>query len=255
MQRYACNKKPVEGEVLVKQPGVYRLRWDNSYSLLKKKILYYSTSIDEERTGTSTILSPDEELISLDTLDPFELLQAIEASADGSISVADFFPVRVGHVFEPFFAALGYGKFTVRPSPFCGFATCLLTMEDMDIESKPISHFINIKQFYFDMLPHLKELEKQNLVTSILSARKIKKIIKKCSFKSVELPDIVSYFTDTSKASITQKFVQKAQFIIVHNTMDIAALDISRRCNCTVSTSYPSAPNKAGLAASCTGCI
>jgi len=42
----------------------------------------------QERTGTSTILSPDEELISLDTLDPFELLQAIEASADGSISVA-----------------------------------------------------------------------------------------------------------------------------------------------------------------------
>lgn len=119
-------------------------------------------------------------------------------------------------------------------------------------------------------------------------------IIKKCTLKSVELPDIVSYFTDTSKAAITQKFIHKTQFIIgsdapssrhfalllcsskphttllahvapyshvrtrprtVHNTMDIAALDMRRRCNCTVATSYPSAPNKVGLAASCTGCI
>jgi hypothetical protein len=39
-------------------------------------------------------------------------------------------------------------------------------------------------------------------------------IIKKCTLKSVELPDIVSYFTDTSKAAITQKFIHKTQFII-----------------------------------------
>lgn len=110
-------------------------------------------------------------------------------------------------------------------------------MEDVGITSTPISRFVNFKQFYFDMLPHLKELEKQNLVTSLLAARTIKKvrppeptmarshsyslysrgclqIIKKCTLKSVELPDIVSYFTDTSKAAITQKFIHKTQFII-----------------------------------------
>ncbi|ELR14028.1 emp24/gp25L/p24 family protein [Acanthamoeba castellanii str. Neff] len=246
------------GQVLVKRPGVYRLRWDNSYSLLRKKILYVSTSIEPfspQPAGPSVVLSPAEELISLDTLDPYELLQAIEAATEGAITTADFFPMKVGQVFEPFFGALGYGKFTIQPSPFCGFATCLLNMEDVGITSTPISRFVNFKQFYFDMLPHLKELEKQNLVTSLLAARTIKKIIKKCTLKSVELPDIVSYFTDTSKAAITQKFIHKTQFIIVHNTMDIAALDMRRRCNCTVATSYPSAPNKVGLAASCTGCI
>jgi len=258
MRRYSCSQQLVEGQVLVKRPGVYRLRWDNSYSLLRKKILYVATSIEPfspQPAGPSVVLSPAEELISLDTLDPYELLQAIEAATEGSITTADFFPMKVGQVFEPFFGALGYGKFTIQPSPFCGFATCLLNMEDAGITSMPISRFVNFKQFYFDMLPHLKELEKQNLVTSLLAARTIKKIIKKCTLKSVELPDIVSYFTDTSKAAITQKFIHKTQFIIVHNTMDIAALDMRRRCNCTVATSYPSAPNKVGLAASCTGCI
>jgi hypothetical protein len=122
-------------------------------------------------------------------------------------------------------------------------------MEDVGIKSTPISRFVNFKQFYFDMLPHLKELEKQNLVTSLLAARTIKKvtihlhlmcshvvsretsprrfdrslltspavrsqIIKKCTLKSVDLPDIVSYFTDSSKAAITQKFIHRTQFII-----------------------------------------
>jgi hypothetical protein len=36
-------------------------------------------------------------------------------------SPTDFFPMKVGQVFEPFFGALGYGKFTIQPSPFCGY--------------------------------------------------------------------------------------------------------------------------------------
>jgi hypothetical protein len=35
--------------------------------------------------------------------------------------VTDFYPMKVGQVFEPFFGALGYGKFTIQPSPFCGY--------------------------------------------------------------------------------------------------------------------------------------
>jgi hypothetical protein len=38
------------------------------------------------------VLSPAEELISLDTLDPYELLQAIEAATEGAITTAGPLP-------------------------------------------------------------------------------------------------------------------------------------------------------------------
>ncbi len=69
------------------------------------------------------------------------------------------------------------------------------------------------------------------------------------------MPDIVSYFTDSSKAAATQRFIRNTQFLVVHNTMDIAALDLRRRCHCTVVTGHPGTANSARLAASCAGCI
>jgi len=70
-----------------------------------------------------------------------------------------------------------------------------------------------------------------------------------------DMPDVMSYFTDEGKMAETQQFMHRLQFLLVHNNMDVAALDVSRRCHCAVATSAPSAPNVSRLAASCTGCI
>jgi hypothetical protein len=261
LRRYSSNLQTIEGELEIKKAGVYRLRWDNSYSKLRKKVLHLTSRVvsaetrerKERQTGEGGGEERDagsmvENLISLDTLDPYELLQTIEVATNKTITVQDFVPVSAGRVLEPFIGAVGYGKFAIRPSPFCGFAVFLMNFED--VQSTPINRFINFKRFYIQMTPLLKELESQNLVTNLLNAQKVKKIIKRCTLESMELPDIVAYLTDTSKAGVTNKFIHSTQFLIVHNMMDIAALDIRRRCMCTQATSYASAPNNSGLAAS-----
>jgi hypothetical protein len=87
--------------------------------------------------------------------------------------------VTAGKVLEPFLGAIGYGKFCIRPSPFCGYVECstrFLARADTNVgsfatflmnfdeaKSTPLSRFINFKNFYFEMLPLLKELESTNL--------------------------------------------------------------------------------------------
>ena len=48
--------------------------------------------LPSQPAGPSVVLSPAEELISLDTLDPYELLQAIEAATEGAITTAGQLP-------------------------------------------------------------------------------------------------------------------------------------------------------------------
>ncbi len=228
-------------------------------------------------------------------------------------------PTPQKHIIHSFIYLLMVWATSANRASALRFATCLLNMEDVGITSTPISRFVNFKQFYFDMLPHLKELEKQNLVTSLLAARTIKKVRPPSTSRFDALtnhsplsfysracvgacrssrsapssrsscptscptsptprrrPSPRSSSTRPSSSSVrTSSFFNArhdttrhdqqhdthmarnthAHRNAVHNTMDIAALDMRRRCNCTVATSYPSAPNKVGLAASCTGCI
>lgn len=67
------------------------------------------------------------------------------------------------------------------------------------------------------------------------------------------LPDLYTYLTDKSKAETTHRFIQNLQFVVVHNNMDIAALDLTRRCNCAMGTQ--SVLTDSSVASYCTGCI
>lgn len=67
------------------------------------------------------------------------------------------------------------------------------------------------------------------------------------------LPDLYSYLTDKAKLEETSNFLSNLQFIIVHNNMDIAAVDLVRRCNCLMGTTSSVNPNS--IASYCTGCI
>jgi hypothetical protein len=103
MQRYQSHTKMIEvsvfavidrvthaqyqGEVTVKEPGLYKLRWDNSYSKLRKKVLHFSTAVFDQEASSAAAEDEGENLISLDTLDPYELLKAIEGATEGTISV------------------------------------------------------------------------------------------------------------------------------------------------------------------------
>ena len=55
------------------------------------------------------------------TVDPYELLQAVEEATKASIRTDDFVPIASAILLEPLLAAIGYGTFRLRASPFCGY--------------------------------------------------------------------------------------------------------------------------------------
>lgn len=62
------------------------------------------------------------------------------------LTPTDFVPMSLGSLMEPFLKLMNYGWFTIRPHPFCGFATVLINTDT--INSVPITRYFNIYKFY-----------------------------------------------------------------------------------------------------------
>jgi len=54
-------------------------------------------------------------------VDLMDAIYYISHICDNTISPGDFFPVSMGTVLEPFLEILGVGKYSIRPSPHCGY--------------------------------------------------------------------------------------------------------------------------------------
>ncbi|EGG14018.1 hypothetical protein DFA_11780 [Cavenderia fasciculata] len=178
--------------------------------------------------------------------DPYELIQEIERATNQTIASSDFFPINVGSALEPMLSLMGYGSFAIRPNPFCGFGTCLMNTDSHT--SRPINRLFNIGKFYKEILPILPQIEEK---IGFINGLRLKSIIKSCHYDNVLLPNIFDYFTEKSKADITKRVIDKTQILIIHNNMDIASLDLRRRCNCAINTKT----KDNNFVSSCTGCI
>jgi len=177
------------------------------------------------------------------------VLQAIESATGGTISPSDFFPVCVGAMLEPFLPLLGYGRYQIRPSPFCGFATCLVTTKKRF--STPVSRLLDIDRLRAEIQPLLPDLVKDEI--GIFTLGRLKTVIDACKRPGVKIPSLIPFIFDRTKRQETQQFLDEAQFIVLHNYMDLGSLDLARRCAC--SSLAPSALDGAQLAASCNGCF
>jgi len=192
-----------------------------------------------------------QELSHIESLDIYELLEHVQKSSFNSISVEDFVPVSVASAIEPFLNIMGFGWYFIRPSPFCGFATCLVNT-DKSYLSYPVTRLYDFQKLFEEMKQVLPRLQDGKI--GMMNAKKLRKIFQSCEVPNKgPLPDLYAYLTEKSLAEETSKFVQNIQFIVIHNNMDIAAVDMSRRCNCAVVSRSTVAQN--GLASYCTGCL
>lgn len=188
----------------------------------------------------------------IDTVDIYELLETIGKSTGFSISPDDFFPLSMASAMEPFLNLMGYGFFYIRPSPFCGYATCLVNT-DKSFYSYPVTRLFDFKKLFADLKPILPRLQDGKI--GLLNAKKLHKIFLNSQYPNKgPLPDLYSYLTEKSKAEETRSFIQNLQFFVVHNNMDLASFDSIRRCNCMMGSSSTS--TKSGVASyCCSGCI
>ena len=78
---------------------------------------------------------------------------------------------------EPFLNMLGYGWFSMRASPFCGFITCLLNT-DRSFISYPMSRLFQFEKLFNDLKPLLPRLQDGKI--GVYNATKLKRVTMKC---------------------------------------------------------------------------
>ena len=210
------------------------------------------------RNLVETLANDDRSALSVD---PLELLHHISKATNQKILVSDFFPARVGLTLEPFIRLLDLGNFIIRPSPYCGFVSCLITTENHN--GVPASRFVNFRRLNKELRPHITTIEDAGYAGMKL----LRKLVNKCAIQKVDftghnappqfvpffVPSILSYL-DSSKREEVNKTVRTAQWIIVHNTMDFAAIDATRKTNCTI-LKPKNGGNGNAFQTACTGCL
>eukprot|EP00299_Pterocystis_sp_00344_P009477 c4003_g1_i1.p1 GENE.c4003_g1_i1~~c4003_g1_i1.p1 ORF type:complete len:489 (+),score=109.96 c4003_g1_i1:48-1469(+) len=155
----------------------------------------------------------------------------------------DFFPMSVCQLLEPFLQLLGFGNVTIRPSPFCGFVSCLLSVDGASV---PVSRYVDVDSLYQKMLTQLDA--GQGWLQSLNLAR----ILRSCLKPGVTPPEFLSLLNREGQMKLREKS-DHVQFLVFHNLMDIAAFDMSRRCNCGIVVK--SNMTQSGFSAQCTNCM
>jgi uncharacterized radical SAM superfamily Fe-S cluster-containing enzyme len=190
-------------------------------------------------------------LIATQAIDPAEVITKLVNESSGRLEANDFVPMSIARVFEPLLASFSSGNaFRIRPSPFCAFGACLVNTSTMN--GVPATRLIDLSKFYHAMKPLISDFAATGAFAQLALLKRLKSVVESCKLNA-QVPDLTTYMTDASKREDVNTFLAGLQFIIVHNTMDFASIDLTRRCQCPILASSSVASN--GLVASCTGCI
>eukprot|EP01012_Entosiphon_sulcatum_P031319 TRINITY_DN3933_c0_g1_i1.p1 TRINITY_DN3933_c0_g1~~TRINITY_DN3933_c0_g1_i1.p1 ORF type:complete len:562 (+),score=74.13 TRINITY_DN3933_c0_g1_i1:1054-2739(+) len=168
------------------------------------------------------------------SLDPYELLKSLEVDTNGFLCVRDFLPASACMLLEPFLDILGFGRFNIRPSPLCGFVACFVNTERYT--STPVTRLVDMPALFRDTVPLVKAIEANGGKITLPTAMAIKKAVLAHVTKGVQVDNFVqlSIKGGLPTASICETSVYRSQFVILHNTMDVAAVDLARRTRCAL---------------------
>ena len=184
--------------------------------------------------------------------DVYALLQALEGATHGRVHPADFVPFRVLSLLAPLLPRFGWGTFHPGASPFCLLATVLVNTSTL--RSIPLTHLVDVQRLYHALLPVSARLSRGESL-GVLQAKRVQSAIKACMIARLDCPDVLDYLTtsDVVKATRLKTFMRGLQVLVVHNKMDLASVDMQRRCECAV---VERSPMKDGdWIATCTGCV
>jgi hypothetical protein len=222
----------------------------------------------------------------LDSVDPYEVLLALERATDGLLTAKEgYVPIGLGFIVAPLLKLTQTGAYSLNANPFCAFGTVLITLEG---KTHAVSDLFDLRKLIQQGLPLLAELEKnkKGKTPSLLQLNKARNLIKSCltaeakQKHDLSVTKLLSVFfssannatttttttTTTSEATSTtaqddgslnevkaNTLWEATQVILVHNRMDFASMDMQRRCRCAVVS--VSSVAKHGYAASCSGCL
>ncbi len=178
-------------------------------------------------------------------------ISAAVHSLKGLLSPLDFFPISVLTVVTPLLRIIGVGPFSIRPHPLCGMVAFLIPIGDKLL---PISRFLDVSAFFAGMAPLLPQLNATTEMNWNLG-RKLRSVFQDSLMPGAEqqIPDVISFLVNPEKAAEAQQLLERAILVVVHNNMDLMAMDLARRCDCASVSSTPLTQNN--LSAQCLGCL
>jgi hypothetical protein len=181
--------------------------------------------------------------------DPFALVMAIERGSKGDVTRADILPVSILHPFETLLKALGFPHYALRPAPTCGWWFALVSTPESHT-SVPVTKFYDMWGLHHALKPLSTRLHKAGKL-NLLSGMQLRRAVRKCVLPHVDIPDTLKLLRDSKSKADVDYTVDHTQFWFIHNTMDMASLDLRRRAQCT----FLSEGLDGKMAASCTGCV
>ena len=184
--------------------------------------------------------------------DVYALLQAIEHATHERVHPVDFVPFRVLSLLSPLLPRFGLGVFHPDASPMCLLATVLVNTPTL--RSIPLSHLFDLHRLYHSLLPLSSKLARGESL-GVLQAKGVQRLLKQALIARIDCPDVLDYLTSTDpmKQLRMKAFMRQLQVLVVHNKMDLASVDIHRRCECSVVQKSPMTDGE--WIASCTGCV
>ena len=216
----------------------------------KKTDLANNNNNNNNNNDNNNEENENEEIEDKMSVDPYRIISSLE-NQGFLLKGRDFFPLSVLAVIEPFIKMLGYGRYSFKTHPFCGFVACLICVDNTLV---PLSNYLNLTKFYSSVVPLLPQLNAAPNDIGFMLARKLRSIFVDCMIKTKDGPvDVLSFVTDPEKVQDTETFLDKIVLVTIHNNMDMAAVDLVRRCHCSSVTTTSLTENK--IAAQCTGCL
>ena len=204
---------------------------------------------------------------SAHSTDPYPLLSLLESSTHGRLHPADFIPLRVFSLLSPVLSLFGFRQFGLSASPFCLMAAVLVNTATL--RSIPLTHLLDLHRMYHSLLPLAHSLTADAASTTRSSAassaarpsvslsqlKRVQRVLKDCMLARLDVPDLLSYVSgrhDEASARL-RSVLRSMQVLVLHNKMDVASVDMQRRCECVIV--QPNPLQQAGYVAQCTGCI
>jgi uncharacterized radical SAM superfamily Fe-S cluster-containing enzyme len=178
-------------------------------------------------------------------------LAAVPLSLAGTLAARDFFPASVMSVVSPLLRLSGLGEFSLRPHPLCGLVALLVPAGERLV---PISRHLDVAAFFAGMLPLLPQLKAEATIGWNV-ARKLRAVFQESLVRDEHnpLPQVLSLLANPEKTKEAQALLEKAVLVMIHNNMDLMAVDLLRRCECASVSTTPLTRN--GLSAQCVGCL
>jgi hypothetical protein len=179
-------------------------------------------------------------------VDPMPLLKAIEAATEGELAVSDLLPLGVGRVVEPMLSVMGYGHFCVRPPPWSAFFTALVSTGEL--ESTPLTRLLDVEQLYATLIPAATAPGTQaGRVLRLLP--QLRGAVRRCLRPGADehIPDLLALAVGgAASKKKARAIIKNMQIIMVHNAMDLTAMDYVHRCRCSMQALSGAVSGKSG---------